>query len=691
MKRNIFLVVLCFFSIAVMAQPAVAPSVKGISLVKRDTVILRWAPTTALAWEIANRNGFVVKRYTVFRNGVLDTVNAPEEVVLTPSAIKPLPLDDWETLVKKDRYAAIAAQALYGESFSLSNPSSGAVQFFNQTEDKESRYSFALFAADHSAPTAKALALQWIDTSIKKNEKYVYRIYLGEQHPTYKINPGTIYVDPEQIMKLPEPEDLKAEFGDQSVSLNWKSFYLQNIYVSYKVERSEDDGKTFYPANDQVFLNTRNTDEIAQRTFFVDSLPANYKVYHYRVRGITPFGELGPPSASVKGVGLGSAKGAIAVVEMTHVYNNGDVYIQWRFPQMLKSKLKGFSVAKGKSHKGPFVDITKELISPKENHVIDKNPQPVTYYIVRAVGEDGTVTTSFPALVQLEDFTPPKVPTGLSGSIDQKGIVSLTWKPNDEADLSGYRVFTANDLSEEFVLVTNQPLLENNFADTVNIQTLTQNIYYKVVSLDNRYNASDYSQPILLKRPDVIPPSATQFTKAESGNGFIDIEWHPGVNDDIAKYTLQIASTRDTTFRLAKEFLKSDSIFKYRDTAVTPGNRYHYRLFITDEAGLRSKPTDITVNAIDYFVRESVSSVRYGLDRDKHLIKLEWDYNHTGVTGYQIYKAREGGTLRLYKFVSAKQFTDKALSANTKYVYAVRAIFENGAEGELSKPVEIVY
>lgn len=83
--------------------------------------------------------------------------------------------------------------------------------------------------------------------------------------------------------------------------------------------------------------------------------------------------------------------------------------------------------------------------------------------------------------------------------------------------------------------------------------------------------------------------------------------------------------------------------------------------------------------------------MRYGIDRDKRFIKLEWEYVKEGISGYQVYKARDGAPLRLYKFVPAKSFQDRNLTANSKYIYAIKAIYEDGAESELSKEIEINY
>jgi fibronectin type 3 domain-containing protein len=462
--------------------------------------------------------------------------------------------------------------------------------------------------------------------------------------------------------------------------------------VSYKIERSDDEGKTFKPANDQIFVNTRNDENIPERTFYVDSLPQNYKVYFYRVRGMTPFGEIGPPSEAVKGVGLGSSKGAIAVIELAHEYSDGSgAYIQWRFPKDMRSTLSGFYVAKAKSAKGPFINITENMLAATADIYIDKKPDPVNYYVVKAVSKDGSMTTSFPSLLQLDDSTPPAVPAGLAGVISPNGLVTLNWTANSEPDLTGYKVFKANSLNEEFVQVTKEIIRSNQFTDSINLNTLTKNVFFKVIALDNRFNASEYSTALELQRPDIVAPASTQFSRVEPNNGSIYLEWLQGVDDDIQSYQLFRTQGQDTTFTLVATIEATDSNLSYSDKAITPGTTYRYKLVVNDQAGLQSTSTFVNVTAIDYGIRPAITDIRTTVNRESREIRLQWTYKGTGISGFRIFKAVKGSPLRLYKFVPTNQFIDKSLIINNKYIYSIIAVFENGAESEMSDEVTIEY
>lgn len=56
--------------------------------VQKDKIQLRWATTSPSAWYYTNKNGVIVERHTLMRNGgILDT---PETVILTHTPLKPV-------------------------------------------------------------------------------------------------------------------------------------------------------------------------------------------------------------------------------------------------------------------------------------------------------------------------------------------------------------------------------------------------------------------------------------------------------------------------------------------------------------------------------------------------------------------------------------------------------------------------
>ena len=97
-------------------EPIISETIAVTARPSADSITLRWAPMSHNVWRWGNNYGYRIERYVMSRGGRL--LARPEKKILHP-ALKPLPESDWEDLVRRERYAAIAAQALFGEKFEV--------------------------------------------------------------------------------------------------------------------------------------------------------------------------------------------------------------------------------------------------------------------------------------------------------------------------------------------------------------------------------------------------------------------------------------------------------------------------------------------------------------------------------------------------------------------------------------------
>ena len=107
-------ILLLMVAIQSLAQPHYHTQAKAC--VTEEGVILRWSPADYATWRIADTMGYTIKRYTILRNG---EVLAPEEIqnpanILT-AHVKVAPIDQWEPFAN-EKYVAIAAECIYGET-----------------------------------------------------------------------------------------------------------------------------------------------------------------------------------------------------------------------------------------------------------------------------------------------------------------------------------------------------------------------------------------------------------------------------------------------------------------------------------------------------------------------------------------------------------------------------------------------
>jgi len=658
---------------------------------QQNRVLLRWAPKTAVAWQLLNKYGYRLERYTVVRDSAI--LNVPEKLILSSSEeLKPKALHLWERMVDENDYAAIAAQAIYGETFDINTGNTTDImQIVNKVRESESRFSYALFAADQSFEVAIMAGLAFVDVTVGKNEKYLYRIISNVPEEVEKIDFGFVYAGLMEYEPLPKPYGLEALFADKSVTLKWERANFDHLYNSYWVEKSSDGGRTYSKITERPLINTTADEKTRTRYMFkMDSLTENGKTYYYRVRGITSFGEISMPSDSILGAGIKKIEFVPAIIN-TKVVNNEKVNIKWRFPEEGQDQIVGFKVEKSNHTDGPYEIVG--TLPQTALETIDERPFSTNYYRVKAYNDYGDESTSFSVLVQLQDSIPPSIPVNLEGTVDSLGVVSISWKSNTERDLLGYRVYRSNFKNAEFGQITTEPVLEPNFTDSISINTLTSSIYYKVMAIDHRFNPSDLSEAVALQRPDIIPPVPPVFKSIKSVEDGIAIEWINSSSADVAAHVMYKNKTGESQWQLFQT-ITLDTIQSITDTDVQAGVYYNYTMVAVDSAKLQSLPANsVRGIKVDTGVRPKIEQIKTNVDRTNKTISIQWEYTEKGVKEFLIYKKKEDEQLSLYSSISGDEeaFTDDKLIINTNYLYRIKAVYNNGAESPFSDEISVKY
>ncbi|GAA4272487.1 hypothetical protein GCM10022258_17810 [Aquimarina gracilis] len=675
-----------------MAQKPIGnekPEVKVIGKVTKDAIMLRWGVTTPLAWKYANQYGFTIERKTIVRDGALLTT--PEVKKMTTSPILPKPMMEWESFTNQDNNAAIAAQAIYGESFNVDLEQGGddIVSIINKAEALEQRFSFALFAADQNFEVAKFSGLAFIDKDVKAGEKYLYRVYTAIPPEKIQVKFGGVYLGLDDFQPLPEPKDFVGIFNDKNVMLSWNFALLRKQYNNYIIERSDDSGKTFKALEDIPIANMGEREKNpSDRMFYVDSLPSNNKEYFYRIKGISPFGEVGPASKTISGSGTKALIYNPAITEAKLMSDNSSAMITWEFPEEGLESIAYFQLNRSNQVKNNY-QVVIPNISKNTRSIQYSDLEPINYFTITAVGVNGAKRASFPQMVQPEDDIPPAVPIGLTGTIDSTGVVQLNWQMNTEADFLGYRVFRANLENEEFTQITFRTIPQSKIVDTVKIKTLNSKVYYKVQSFDKRFNPSDFSEVLVLKKPDIIPPTQPVFKSFKADKGVVALEWITSSSEDAVK-TLIYRKEKggELPWELIADVNLPENSFK--DFSAKPTVKYLYTMVTMDESGLESEPvTPLTITLPDNQPKPEIDKFSALVNREEKKIDLSWRYKAEGVVEYSLYKAEEEGKPTLYKVFEVKQesFTDKNLRINSKYTYLLQAVFSSGAKSPIKKIV----
>ena len=677
-------------SIGMKAQETtpIKHEIKVISRVRDNKVLLRWAATTPTSWMKSNRYGYQIERYTVKRDGIL--LNPPEKKLLTNSILFPEPLEFWEQAIQNDDYAAILAQALYGEEFGVEQMQEGLAQIINKAREVEQRFSFALFAADMSFNASKKAALGIEDVKIVQGEEYLYRVVPQVPKEILKVEPGFTSVAIRKQEPLPKPIDLYAVGDDRTILLTWEYELFKTVFTSYYVERSEN-GTDFKRLGDTPLVNLNDKpDTPAKRMFYADTVSQNDKKYYYRVIGISPFGEFSPPSDIISAEGVKRLR-AVPHINTYKFDKNGDVTLEWQFDKDFENKIKGFELEHSDRDEGIYSTIQSELL-PSSRSVKVRNPKASSYYRISAIGNYNERAISLPIFVQTVDSIPPLAPTDITGTIDSLGLVRLKWKANLEDDLLGYRVFRANIDKEEFVQITNEPIKGTSYIDTVQLKLLNSKVYYSIVAVDERFNMSSYSEKLTLSKPDVVPPSSPIFSEYKVQEEGIRLSWINSSSNDVSVHQLYRLDTR----KIDKGWLlvfQTDTLSSYIDKKVESGVKYRYAIFARDKNDLQSLPsTPITITNQVKLNTSIVKGFNAVIDRVKESITISWKKLPSTVSEIIIYKSKNGELPVLWKQIpgTVNILTDNLISPNNVYVYQIKVITKKGEHSQIETK-EVIY
>jgi uncharacterized protein len=670
------------------SQPLDSLHREGIAVTARPSIhsiTLRWAPLTYKVWQAGNQLGYRVERYVVIRNGRM-LAEPPRQII--QSSVKPLAVDEWESIVQNNRYGAIAAQALFGDRFEVDLRQNDMFTIVNKVRENEQRFAFALFSADMSPEVAMASGLWVKDTAVVNGEKYLYRIIINSADSLR----GSIFIGPDDPYDLPVPLNLQADFKDHFVSLKWDRI-AGSPYTAYIIERSEN-GDAFKNISEaprvtvSPFEKTDNPYEYA-----TDSLRDSSKTYRYRVKGISPFGEEGPASAVVEGIAIPVVEQVPFIIAAENI-NNTSIVIQWTFPETSNAAIVGFGVERAPSPEQPFSSLTEPLLAPSTRTFEDVAPNQTNYYRIRAKGMDGQWYGSHDYFAQLVDSVPPATPLALKGTVDNAGKVYVSWNPNSDRDIYGYRVYKAYHESEELMQVTEAPVSEPSFADQITLNTLNENVYYRVMAIDISQNHSLLSEMLKIPLPDLVKPQPPVFLPTSTLSKGVKLSWIPGASEDIVEYRV---FRRDSGSRgwvqIGNIRAKGDSVYSYVDQEARPAQTHFYTVVSVDDAGLESEPAHaISKVRIDITLRPAVKWKRPRISREENEIRLSWQYDQQHVQSYRLFRSVDDSSPVLFQSLGGNEsgYTD-VMTPGRRYSYRIMAVFEDGYKSSLSDELKFVY
>jgi uncharacterized protein len=662
------------------------PGVKLLGRATDHSIRLRWAPNDPILWHLSNKYGYTLERITLTEN---NKIVDPVKIILHPQPFRPASQVLWEQSIEKDDYVAVAAQAIFGETFDVNQKQTSAlVKVINKAKELESRFSFAVFSADQSVKAAELSGLYFEDESIAPFTKYLYRVYSNVPQNLIKADTGLILLGLQDHAPLPTIKDLQGEFDDHRVMLSWDGSTVEKIYNSFWLERSVDN-KVYRRVTNIPIVNAFSGEKKkSDRIFKADSLEANDVVYYYRVLGIDAFGGIGPPSDTISG--SGKSQFAFSASIRNHlIHQDGTVTLEWDFPPNGNFLLASFDLTR-LDVKTKTSETIQTGISKLARSVSDNSPSSSNYYVIRSKDKYGRYNNSFPYLVQLEDSIPPNPPDNINGKIDSLGFVHLQWNANKENDLLGYGVYRANFASDEFVQLPGDIVNDHHYEDTISLNNLTEKIYYRITAIDKRFNPSGFSATLELKKPDKVPPVPPVFTSIRNDSTGIFISWENSGSEDVVQHLLYRKKLEDVSWNLIRQVEQPNTLNYFIDVNVNSHESYAYTMIAIDDDQLESVPLiPISIKWISPLSAPPVTEIYTQVNRDQKMLLVKWVYNEPDVKNFLIYKSGYLGKVSLFKLVPVHrpEFFDDLKNEKELAFYQIVSVFNSGRKSHMSRKI----
>lgn len=677
----LLLFVFCFFAFFGWGKQSVQSRIYVRTEVHSDKVLLRWIAGDARSWQLLNKYGIKLERLTVARSGVL--LDKPE-VLLLAGELKPAASDKLKELVREYPMGAVVAQAVFGDNFEVSLGDSPISKAIALDEERQQRYLFALYAADLCFPVAKEVGWGFEDGSIKEGERYLYRVTSLVPKKELAIVEGASFVVVGDTIRLPQPLELSAQFSPAGAYLSWDYNRLASLYSSYWIERSED-GKTFSRISDLPITRMSDTEKKTHAPItYLDSI-AYRKTYYYRVAGVTPFGSQGTYSVVVSGMAYPPLT-AIPQIEDSRFDTQGGANLSWNFKQEEEDLIEGFRILRSKDDK---TYLPLDSISPKERIYHIRTLARYPYYKVEAKAKQGVSTTSFPTLIQAIDSIPPAVPTGLRAEVDSLGAVHLSWLAGKDEDLHGYRLYRGETKGEELIPITKDAILSTNYIDSVRLDNLNAKVYYALTALDERYNQSELSETIVVRKPTRIPPTMPLIVEMKASEEGNVIRWEASEDSFLAGFVLT-RTAQDSTQQRRSWQIKDAKQRSYVDKEIEAGKTYTYQLTAYTDNQLYS-PISPEVKVVSKSTEAKTADVNFTTEVLTEGIALKWRISKQVFISATLYKVDESGKLGLYRenLPQAGEVIDKEVRQGNKNAYMLVVYLKGSRPISIRKEVQL--
>lgn len=667
MKKNILILISLIFA-AGYAKAGDTLFLKGMVKLYKNSFFLRWNSTQA--------DGFAALQKSTLNIDIYEG-EFGESKKIQSLQIKPKTQEEWKLAMQG---ASDNFKMGYGAAYNLLNMKSNQTEFpaaLEAENDRQSMWGFASLAADREKKCAQALNLGYLHTSRNLLSKYAVHVYFSNCPGNYISDTLHFFIFPNEISPAADIAIDKITEDENAVAIDWS---FNKTFTSYLIKKENKNGISRILTPQGLLLPTR------QGTMHFNDSVSNYSRARYSLLGIDAFGDT-VESKGIWAMGRDRTPPLAPKDVKANVVDQKNVFISWNY--LDEKDIAKIEVLESELQEGWFKNIATLVKKPNYLNYLQKNGAvglSGKYYQVRFYDTAGnysfrSVYCNFP------DEMPPAVPQNVKAVVNEKGIVSITWKPNTEADFDGYLLYTANDTNAEFTGLINAPTRDTFFSDTLSLKMLNKQVFYKVVAADIYFNRSKPSKAVKVLRPDTLAPVPPLFTKFIATDSGIHLYWNNSSSFDVLKNNLYRINPKTKEKTLLISSLKNNYYFDHKTEKEIV---YEYYLNAEDDSkNISPNSTPFYIQMVNSKILPQLNFTVTAADTAKKTVTLGWNKpaikNNIALVNYTIYYAKDGVNFRVLKVLppEALSYTDKYKTTG-KRCYAIMAQFADGYQSKLS-------
>ncbi|MFN8438008.1 MAG: hypothetical protein U0V72_10225 [Cytophagales bacterium] len=539
--------------------------------------------------------------------------------------------------------------------------------------------------AIQSDPFAQYLGITHTNTTAKVGEVYQYALKAYEHAEADNLIISSEIKCTGKSESIAKAENVSFVAEKKSVGIDWKQENLRFWAVNVYKRHSKDSAFVWVGgAPTMANLQEKNKPE-AFKHIATDDKVKEGGLYFYKLAPVDFFGVEGQMSA-VFPVFVKDNSAPQKPVLRKDTLKNQHIRLYWSIPK--DADLKGFHVYKSIGNNENFIKVTKTAIPKSEPFFSEKLAQANDYYyFVTSVDTADNESPSNTIIANIEDITPPAVPSHLKAKSDS-GKIMLSWKSNTETDLWGYKIYRGlkGQSLEQFVLLTNSPIKNNAYTDVIN-KASTNTFIYALTAVDSSYNQSEKSDSVRVTLLDLVPPVAPYIKDVVmQADGYLKMVWLAPSEYDLQGFDVYLKNKETPTYEKLNE--------KYLAASV---REFSFKLppsYSTD-CELRIKSIDIHKNESEFSEKFMVHvptvknintneaqkiSLKGSYNKKKKYVDLKWKAkNEEGLSKYMVFMKTKSGEFKpVSQFMTLNQFGYKVLESQNSSSWQIRAYLPNG-------------